>query len=143
MEIFRTTSHTKYDNKYHLVWITKYRRKILIDSVGRRARDLIRQVCENQGVVIIKGNVSPDHVHLFVSIPPHQSVSQIVQRAKGKSSYQILREFSRIKKICWGDHFWAIGYFCATSGHVTDEMIVKYIEKQGEGEEDDPFQVTP
>ena len=142
MEYYRTTSHTKYDNKYHLVWITKYRKKVLIGDVGIRARDIIRQVCERNQINIIKGNISPNHVHLFVSIPPHHAVSKIVQFMKGRSSRILQREFPHLRKEYWGKHFWAIGYFSATSGNVTDEIIIKYIENQDNTNEDDIFQIT-
>jgi putative transposase len=78
MEYYRTTSHTKYDNKYHIVWITKYRKKILKGDLAKRTRDIIRQVCEKYNIDIIRGNVSPDHIYILVSISPHYSVSKIV-----------------------------------------------------------------
>ena len=143
MQNYRTTSHTKYDNKYHLVWITKYRKKVLIGKIGSRAREIIRQVCEKYGVEIIRGNISPEHVHIFVSIPPHHAVSKIVQNIKGRSSRILQQEFPGLRKEYWGRHFWAIGYFCVTSGNVTDEMIIKYIEEQGNSNDDDTFQITP
>lgn len=142
MQYHRTTSHTKFDNKYHIIWITKYRKKILKGDLGIRARDIIRQVCERFGVEIIRGNISPDHVHIFVSIPPHYSVSKVAQNIKGRSSRILQQEFPSLRKEYWGRHFWAIGFFCATSGNVTDEVIMKYIEDQGNQREDDIFQIT-
>jgi putative transposase len=142
MEYYRTTSHTKFDNKYHLVWITKYRKRILKGEVAIRTRDIIRQVCEKFGIDIIRGNVSADHIHIFVSIPPHYSVSKIIQNLKGRSSRIIQQEFPEIRKEYWGRHFWGIGYFCTTSGNVTDEMIMQYIEEQGKSQEDDIFKIT-
>ena len=143
MEYYRTTSHTKFDNKYHLVWITKYRKKVLTGEIGIRSRDIIRQVCENFDIDIIRGNISPDHVHLLVSIPPKHSISEIIKNIKGRSSRILQQEFPQLKKEYWGSHFWAIGYFCVTSGNITDEMIIKYIEEQGKSWEDDTFQITP
>lgn len=142
MEYYRTTSHTKFDNKYHLVWITKYRKKILKGELAIRIRDIIRQTCEKFGVDIIRGNVSADHIHIFVSIPPHYSVSKIIQNIKGRSSRIIQQEFPEIRKEYWGRHFWGIGYFSTTSGNVTDEMIMQYIEEQGKNQEDDIFKIT-
>ena len=142
MEYYRTTSHTKFDNKYHLVWITKYRKKVLRGEIGIRARDIIRQVCERYSVDIIRGNISPDHVHIFVSIPPRHSVSKVVQNIKGRSSRILQQEFPQLRKEYWGRHFWGIGYFCVTSGNVTDEMIIKYIEEQGHKQHDDVFQIS-
>lgn len=145
MEYYRTTSHTKYDNKYHIVWITKYRKKVLLGDIATRIRDIIRQVCEKYSVDIIRGNVSPDHIHIMVSIPPHYSVSKIVQNIKGRSSRKIQQEYPQIRKEYWGKHFWGIGYFCTTTGNVTDEMIMKYIEEQGNNQSktNDTFQITP
>ena len=143
MEYYRTTSHTKYDNKYHIVWITKYRKKILKGDIAVRIRDIIRQVCEKYSVDIIRGNVSSDHIHILVSIPPHYSISKIVQNLKGRSSRIIQQEYPQIRKEYWGRHFWGIGYFCVTTGNVTDEMIIKYIEEQGSNQTDDTFQITP
>ncbi len=142
MEYYRTTSHTKFDNKYHLVWITKYRKKVLKGEVAIRIRDIIRQTCEKFGVDIIRGNVSSDHIHIFVSIPPQYSVSRIIQNLKGRSSRIIQQEFPQIRKEYWGRHFWGIGYFCTTSGNVTDEMIMQYIEEQGKKQDDDIFKIT-
>ena len=142
MEYYRTTSHTKFDNKYHLVWITKYRKRILRGEVAIRTRDIIRQTCEKFSVDIIKGNVSPDHIHILASIPPYYSVSKIIQNIKGRSSRIIQQEFPEIRKEYWGRHFWGIGYFCTTSGNVTDEMIMQYIEEQGKSQEDDIFKIT-
>ena len=143
MQYYRTTSHTRFDNKYHIVWITKYRKKILKGDIGIRIRDIIRQVCENFGIEIIRGNISPDHIHIFVSIPPRYAVSKIVQNIKGRSSRIIQQEFPNLRREYWGRHFWAIGFFCVTSGNVTDEMIMKYIEEQGNKGDDDIFQITP
>jgi len=81
-------------------------------------------------ITIIKGHVSRDHVHLYVSAPPRMSVSQVVQYLKGKSSRILQQEFSSLRKRYWGQHLWARGYFCASSGTVTDEMIKAYIEQQ-------------
>lgn len=143
MQYYRTTSHTRFDNKYHIVWITKYRKNILKGEIGKRTRDLIRQVCERYGIEIIRGNISPDHVHIFVSIPPQYAVSKVVQNMKGRSSRKLQQEFSELRREYWGRHFWGIGFFCVTSGNVTDEMIIQYIEEQGRNQDDDTFQITP
>lgn len=143
MQYSRITAHTRFDNKYHLVWITKYRKGILKDRIGIRVRDIIRQICEKFSVEIIRGHLSPDHVHLFVSIPPQYSVSKVVQNLKGRTSRIIQQEFPEIRKEYWGRHLWAIGFFCVTTGNITDEMIIQYIEEQGRQRDDDIFQITP
>ena len=133
MEYYRKTAHSKYDLKTHIVFVTKYRKKIL--EGGRRiiVRDLIRQICTEIDVEIVSGKVAIDHVHLFVSYPPGISVSSIVQKIKGKSSYKILQMDKEARQIYWGRHFWSRGYLAISSGNITDEIIKEYIDDQ-EGE---------
>ena len=113
--------------------------------MGKRVRELIRQTCSGLDVQILSGAVQPDHVHLLVSVPPQMSVSELMRRIKGRSSRKILQEYSEMRRQFWGRHFWARGYFAASSGNVTDEMIKQYIESQGEkppDEQDDNFKVV-
>jgi len=99
--------HTIYDIKYNLVWVTKYRYRVLAGDIGLRLRDLVRQVCMAREVNIIKGHVSADHVHLFVSAPPNISVSKLVQYIKGNSSHRLQMEFDVLRKRYRGQHIWA------------------------------------
>ena len=99
---YDTGSHTVFYHRYHIVWITKYRFKVLTGDLRLRIRDIIRQVCAELGVTIVKGVLSADHVHMFVSIPPHLSVSNVVRRMKGRSSHKAQREFPALKKRYWG-----------------------------------------
>ena len=92
-------------------------------------------------ITILKGHVSKDHVHLFVSSPPSLSPARIMQYVKGKSSRVLQQEFPSLRKRYWGQHIWARGYFCASSGTVTDEMIKAYIEQQSMPPADD-FKVS-
>ena len=130
MKNYRKTSHSVYDLKYHLVWITKYRKPVFFGDVAVRLRDLIREICKSLDIEIIKGNVSKDHVHLFVSVPPQLSISKLMGRIKGKTSRKLLTEYRRLSKEFWGRHLWARGYFAASSGNVTDEVIMQYIAIQ-------------
>jgi putative transposase len=130
MPEYREGAHTIYDIKYHLVWVTKYRYQVLRGEIAVRMRDVIRQICMAKEIKIVKGHVSTDHIHLFVSAPPRLSVSQLVQYIKGKSSRQMQQDYPELRKRYWGQHIWARGYFCASSGTVTDEMIKAYIEQQ-------------
>ena len=82
-----------YDLKYHLVWITKYRKKVLYGQVAERLRDLVREICKTKDVEIIKGSIAKDHVHLFVSVPPYLSISKVMQSLKGKTSHKLLSEY--------------------------------------------------
>ena len=134
---YRHGSHTKFMIHLHLVWITKYRKKVLRGAVAYRVRDIIREICAREDVDIIKGHVSQDHVHVFVSIPPHVTISRLVQKLKGKSSHKLLSEFPHVRKVYWGRHFWARGYFCCSSGNVTDDVIKQYIENQQHGSDDE------
>ena len=137
MEHYRRTSHTVYDCKYHIVWITKYRYAVLGGELGERVRELIREIARSQDMVIHGGAVNRDHIHLLVTIPPNLSVSRAVQYLKGKSSTKMLREYASLRKRYWGQHLWARGYWVATSGNVTDEVWKAYIDNQQVELEDD------
>ena len=143
MTDYRKGSHTVYDIKYHIVWITKYRKAVLRGEIGIRLRELIRQTCEAQEVYIEKGHIAVDHVHLLLSVPPNIAVSDLVQRLKGRSSRKMLDEFGELRRQFWGQHLWARGYFVASSGNVTDEIIAQYIQMQNEKPQNDSedFQV--
>jgi len=119
--------HCVFYHRFHIVWITKYRYKVLRGVVAKRVREIIRQVCEEQDVQIISGVLSSDHVHMFVSIPPKLSVSDFVRRTKGRSSHRVQMEFPDLKKRYWGRHFWGRGYFSTTSGAITDDVILVWL----------------
>ncbi len=137
MKEYRHGAHTVYEIHLHLVWITKYRRPVLTGEVAQRTRDLIREICGAEEVTIMKGHVSKDHVHLFVSIPPQIPVSRLLQRLKGKTSYKLMLEFAHLRKAFWGRHMWSRGYFCCSSGNVTDEVIAEYIANQNQDMDED------
>lgn len=132
MKSYSRGQHTVYYHRYHIVWITKYRYKILTRAMKERIREIIAQVAQELGVTIENGVVSTDHIHVFVSIPPHVAVSEFVKQAKGRSSRKLQQEFPELKKRYWGRRFWARGYFSATSGNVTDEVINEYINKHSD-----------
>ena len=133
MTDYRQGKHTVYHHRYHIVWITKYRYKVLQGNLRLRARAIIAQVAEEMNVKIVNGVLSSDHIHVFVSIPPHVAVSDFVRKAKGRSSRKIQQEFPQIRKRYWGRHFWGRGYFSTTSGNVTDEIINAYIDNHVDG----------
>ncbi|MDR0328871.1 MAG: IS200/IS605 family transposase, partial [Planctomycetaceae bacterium] len=89
-------------------------------------RDLVRRICTELEVDILKGHVSKDHVYLYVSCSPHVSPSYLMQRVKGRSSVKLIAEFASIRKACWGRHVWSRGFFVASSGNVTDEIVREY-----------------
>ena len=142
MPEYRTSAHAVFDLKYHLVWITKYRYKILRGRVAERARDLIRQICQARSVVIVRGAVSPDHIHMLVSAPPDLAPAKLAQYIKGRSSRRLQDEFPELRKKYWGQHLWARGYFCASVGAVDEDTIKRYIESQKWDDDDQGFKIT-
>src|SRR6202521_2096635 len=111
---YTSGSHTVFHHRYHIVWITKYRYKVLEGALRERIRTIIRQVCRELGVQIVSGVLSREHVHMFVEIPPHIAVSDFVRRVKGRSSHRVQMEFPDLRKRYWGRHFWARGSFSTT-----------------------------
>jgi len=127
----------------HLIWIPKYRKRVLVGPVAIRVRDILRQIAMEHELEVIAGKVSVDHVHMFIGYRPTHNISKIVQWLKGTSSRLMLQEFAHLRKQFWGRHFWARGYMAVSSGNVTDEMIQAYIDEQ-EGEpivDDSRFQI--
>jgi len=111
-------------------------------DVSIRVRELIREICKANDVIIIRGHVSLDHVHLLLSYPPSISVSKLVQYLNGKSSRRMVQDFGDLRKEFWGQHLWARGYFAASVGTVTDEIVKEYIEKQDIETKDDEFKIS-
>ena len=140
---YDTGSHCVFYHRYHLVWSTKYRYKVLTGVVAERVRELVRETCEAFEIRIIKGVVSKDHVHILVSCPPTLAPSEVMRRIKGRASSKLFEEFPHIKKRYWGRHFWARGYFCATVGQMTDELIQNYLEHHFEPNPNDNFKMEP
>jgi putative transposase len=132
-ESYRRGSHTVTDLKYHFVWKTKYSYGVMKAEVALRLRDIIREICAEKGLAVVKGNIRPNHVHILISAPPYLSPAKIAQYLKGKSSYRLQREFPALQKRYWGRHLWGRGYFCATVGAITEEQIKQYIANQTDG----------
>lgn len=125
---YSSSAHTRFYHRYHVVRATKYRYKVLHGAMRERIRKIIIQTCDELGVHIVKGVLARDHVHMFLSIPPKLSLSDVMQRIKGRSSRRIQMEFPDLRKRYWGRRFWARGYFSTTSGNVTDDVIKQYLE---------------
>ena len=146
MRRYRLGAHTKTDLKVHIIWIPKYRKRVLTGPVAVRTRDILRQIAFEHEIEIITGKVASDHVHMLIGYRPTQNISKIVQWLKGISSRVLLSEYPHLKKQFWGRHLWARGYLAVSSGNITDEMIQKYIEEH-EGEpvsaDDSRFQIDP
>lgn len=139
---YRKSSHTVFNIQVHISWITKYRYKVLKGQIGYRTKELIRRICNEKNVEIISGSVSPDHIHILISIDPSTSISKLVMYLKGKTSRKLQMEFSELRKRYWGQHLWARGYFAVSVGNVSAKMIQEYIEHHFEGKEgSDTFRV--
>lgn len=128
MDFQRTNGHTVSRLTVHIVWATKYRYAVLQGDIKTRCRTILIQICEAEGVQILKGVVSKDHVHMHIEYRPSQDVSTLVKLMKGRSSRKLQIEFPELKKRYWGRHFWAIGFGCWSTGNITDEMVNQYLE---------------
>jgi len=125
----KRSSHAVYEAKYHLVWCPKYRKKILVDEIRPRVKELFFEIASHFDFEIESCEVAEDHVHILISFPPRYSVSKVVGIIKSISGSKIFKEFPKVKKRLWGGHFWEQGYFFRTVGEqVTDDVIRNYIE---------------
>ena len=127
----KSLSHTKWKCQYHIVFIPKYRKKVLYGKLKVDVKEILSTLCRYRGVEIISGAVCSDHVHLSVSIPPKMSISSFMGYLKGKSTLMIYDKYPKLQSK-WDKAFWARGYYVATIGNVTEEAIKKYIEEQSE-----------
>lgn len=121
----------------HIVWVTKYRYHVLEGDVQRRCRELIIQICNSEDVVILKGVVSKDHVHMHIEYPPSKSISDLLKRLKGRTSRMLQQEYPHLQKRYWGKHFWAIGYGVWSTGNITEEVVPQYLEHHRSGPSND------
>ena len=128
MHEWQSLSHLRWECKYHIVIIPKYRRKVLYGRVRREVGRILRELCEQRGVELVEGKAMPDHVHMCLSIPPKFSVAHTIGFLKGKSAVRIHRELLHERRMT-GLHFWATGYSVSTVG-LDEERIRKYIREQ-------------
>ena len=128
MDRQRTNGHTVSDLTVHIVWSTKYRYKVLQGDIQKRCREILKQICDSEDIIILKGVVSQEHIHMHINYLPSKSISDIVKKLKGRSSRKLQQEFPALRKRYWGQHFWAIGYGCWSTGNITDEMVDEYLE---------------
>ncbi len=140
MSTQRTNGHTVSRLTVHIVWSTKYRYSVLKGDIQIRCRALLIQVCDSMDIVILKGVVSKDHVHMHLEYRPSLDISTIVKKLKGRSSRKLQEEFSILRKRYWGQHFWAIGFGCWSTGNITDKMVNDYLEHHRKsGNDSDTF----
>jgi putative transposase len=132
MDKFRHGSHTVSHLSAHLVWVTKYRYAVLIGDVQTRCRSILIQGCDAMDMRILKGVVSKDHIHMHVEYPASLSVSGVVKRLKGRTSRLLQKEFPKLKKRYWGQHFWAIGYGAWSTGNMSEDLVNQYLEHHRE-----------
>ncbi len=131
MDNEQSLNHTKWECKYHVVWIPKYRRKELYGKLRQELGSLFKDLAQRQESQVWEGHLLPDHVHMLISIPPKYAVSQVVGFIKGKSALQIARVFLGRRKNFVGQHFWARGYFVSTVG-IDEATLRAYIQAQEE-----------
>ena len=115
---------------YHIVWIPKYRKRVLRGKIAERIEELFRQCAEVNRWELHELNIQPDHIHMLIQLTPNISVSKAVQYFKGGSSKVIREEFPELEEHLWGDSFWADGYFSETVGQVNWAIIREYIKNQ-------------
>jgi REP-associated tyrosine transposase len=131
MDEYESLSHTKWECKYHIIFIPKYRRKALYGQLRRHLGEVIRKLAEQKESRVEEGHLMPDHVHMMIAIPPKYAVSQVVGFIKGKSAIYLARNYGERSRNFVGQHFWARGYFVSTVGR-DEEMIREYIRHQEE-----------
>ena len=123
--------HTKYNCTYHVVFIPKYHRKIMYGRLREEVGEILSTVCKITGIQLIRGGICPDHVHMYISIPPKMSISSVMSKLKGKSALMIFDRHPEYRDK-YGRHFWARGYYVETVGKINEEAILKYIADQEE-----------
>ena len=127
---YKKLSHVVYKCDYHIVWVPKYRLRILKGAIKDLVDHDIRMLCQWKGCCVEELNVQEDHIHLLVSVPPKVSISKLIGVLKGKIAIKLFKSYPKLKqKPYWGNHFWARGYFVSTVG-LDENMIKKYVKYQ-------------
>ena len=129
MNEYRYGGHTVSRLTVHLVWVTKYRYKVLTGDIQKRCRELLIQVCDTEDVRILSGVVSKDHIHMHIEYPPSVSISNLVKRMKGRASRLLQKEYTELSKRYWGKHLWGIGYGAWSTGNITEEIVQEYLKR--------------
>ncbi len=123
-------AHTKHRLRYHLVWIPKYRKRVLRGEIAARIKQLVYEACKVNRWLLSEMSVQVDHVHILIQIWPRESVADVVKKLKGGTSRVIRAEFPELEEFLWGDSFWSDGYFAETVGSVDENVVAKYIREQ-------------
>ena len=133
MRSVESLSHTRWECKYHIVFIPKYRKKAMFGQIRKELGDVFRRLARQKESVIEEGHLMSDHVHMMLSIPPKYAVSQVIGFIKGKSAIDIARVYAGRKRNYVGQHFWARGYFASTVGR--DEQVIREYVRHQEAED--------
>ena len=133
MEDINSLCHSSWDCKYHIVWIPKYRRKVMFVNIRNHLGEIFRELARQKESHIVEGHIALDHVHMCISIPPKYAVAQVVGFIKGKSAIYIARNFGGRQRNFQGENFWARGYYVSTVGR--DEGLIKAYIKNQEAED--------
>ncbi len=131
MKDWRNIAHTKWECKYHIVIVPKYRKKVLYGRKRKQVGDIIRELCRQKGVILLEGHAMPDHIHMCLSIPPKFSVAMVLGYLKGKSAIKIHRELLNQNRGFTNKNFWSRGYCVSTVG-LDEKQIREYIKNQEE-----------
>lgn len=130
----QSIQHSRWNCTYHIVFIPKYRRKIMYGQLRKDVGEILRKLCEMKQVTLIEGKVCRDHVHMYVAIPPKLSVSDFMAYLKGKSALMLFDRHPEYRTKKADRHFWARGYYVVTVGNVNEETIMQYIRDQEEND---------
>ena len=129
MKEYQSLSHTRWDRKYHVVFIPKRRKKRIFGAVRKHMGEMLHELAGHKGSKIVEGHLMPDHIHMCISIPPKYAVSNVVGYIKGKSAIQIARKYGGRQRNFTGESFWARGYYVSTVG-LDEAMVRAYIRNQ-------------
>ena len=129
MREWQSQAHAKWECKYHIVILPKYRRKVLYGQIRRRIGTILRELCRQKDLVLEEGKALPDHIHMLLTVPPKYSVAMTIGYLKSKSAIRIHREVLKIKGTLFGRSFWARGYCVSTVG-LDEHQIRAYIKEQ-------------
>ena len=133
MKDWQSQAHVKWDCKYHVVIVPKYRKKTLYGRLRREMGKILRELCRQKDIELLEGQAMPDHVHMLLSVPPRYSIAMAIGFLKGKSAIRVNRDVSKVKGSMYGRSFWARGY-CVSTVVLDEAVIAQYIQDQNKHE---------
>ena len=136
MKDWQSQSHVKWECKYHVVILPKYRKKRNFKENRGEIGKIIRELCRQKGIVMLEGNAASDHIHMLLSVPPKFSIAMTIGYLKGKSAVRINREIERVSGTLFGRSYWSRGYCVSTVG-LDEQKIRRYIQEQEKQEKED------